>query len=541
MRVLPFQKAYLLSFSIFFLSSIITTNVPAVECRPGSIHPPDYGFAGGGCHLISGLSDEQKAALTVIPSTPTIGTTGAGASAGASARASAGAGASTGTNPPLDADLNTLIPEQLEGPINTSGLEERHQHTRRLRKAIEAESETRAEQEEAINACDGAHGSIWKGAACNTSLVSPAVRLMLELFKSKNTNGDIKAACEEAKKLNKWAAGINAGTFATCMTFLTRCTRACTAAAQFDPTAAEKAEACASKRTSTALIALPTLALNIAQVLKSGECTDGPTTPSTRCGEISLRLQNCAANAQASGSNCTEINRELRECIAGAQQQGQCPGLVGDELTQCLGINRVGPPGTIGVPKPPALRNGKKNTPNLTAGLSDPSFNPDDHLDELDEEIGTITSPEYTGNGDAPINSASLAPSGAGIGGGGGFGGLPGGFGGAAGEGEGEDEGPYEENVDPGIDTNILGDVSNSRGASSNFGGNGYQGKKGFGFGKNPKGFALPKGLFGNKKANKARGVAGIGGVNEVSSANGLSNFQKISRAMNDRRRNVFK
>ena len=523
MKNLPFQKTYLLSFFIFFLFSIITTNVLAT-CPPNFIRPSDYGFAGGGCHLISSLSDEQKAALTVIPSTPTIGTTGAGRAFDLNRHTSPGGNISGATTVTLDP--GSIQGGSSAGPPPPDCSDENasnHPHC------------------QAINACDGAYGSILKGAACNTSLASPAVRLMLELFKSKNTNGDMKAACEEAKKLNQWAAGINAGTFATCMTFLTRCTRACTAATQFDPTAAEKAEACASKRTSTALIALPTLAINIAQVLKSGECTDGPSTPTTRCGEISLRLQNCAANAQASGSNCTEINRELRECIAGAQQQGQCPGLVGDELTQCLGINRVGPPGTVGVPKPPALRNGKKNTPNLAAGLSDPSFNPDDHLDELDEEIGTITSPEYTGNGDAPINSASLAPSGAGIGGGGGLGGLPGGFGGAAGEGEGEDEGPYEEDVDPGIDTKILGDVSNSRGASSNFGGNGYQGKKGFGFGKNPKGFALPKGLFGNKKANKARGVAGIGAVNEVSSANGLSNFQKISRAMNDRRRNVFK
>ena len=499
MRALSFQKIYLLSFLVF-LSFFITTINALAECPPGFIHPKDYKLQGGGCVRISTLSEQQKAVIT--------------RQAAAEAAAGAGSGQAQNAAPPDCSQDSDFV-----GPPDPRCAEEQEQK----------------KQEEAISACQSAHDSAWQ-TACDASFFSPAIMAMLQAFKSADTTGDIQAACKKNKELTKWALGINATSLGVCLFALKKCTGACGAAAQYDPSAAQLASNCSSKRNWTLMIGGPSVLLNLKQVIDSADCSDG-NEAGGHCAQVSQRHQDCLANSRASGSACTQINRELTECITGAQQQnGPCADLAGNALMECLGIDNVTPPPPRPLPDAPDPKRTRNNGPS-TAGVPDPRFDPTDFLNDE-----PVIQAEYTGDDDPPAGSVSLASTPGGSGGGGLGGAGGGGAGNTDGEGE-EGEGPYEEDVDPGIDTDILGDVSNSRGGSSGFGGSGYQGKgKGTGFGKNLKGFAFPKNFFDKKKANKAgRNVAGVEGADEITSANGLSNFQKVSRTINARRQTVFK
>ena len=527
MKALLFQKTHLLSFFIFFVFFLTTNNASAACSPPNSIHPPDYGLPGGGCHIRSVAAGDASCSPPNSIHPPDYGLPGGGCHA---KKAVAGfnqpfndaindaARDATASSPDCDSELDP----NFEGPPRPRCQEQREQE----------------EQQEKINACQSASNSAWQ-FACDASQFSPVIMGALQAFKSPEASGDIQAICQKNKELTKWALTFNTATLAACLFALKKCTGTCGAAAQFDPNSKYLADECASKRKWTLLIGGPAVIYGLAQAINSADCPDAPTTATGRCGEVSQRRQDCLANSAANGSSCAQENREYTECIAGGQQEGPCAGLTGSDLLECLGVDPTTPTPGRELPDPIAIprRTGGDKTLS-TANFSDPTFDPDDHLDENE---GDITPTPFTGN-DRQVNSVPLASTSGG--GGGGLGGAPGGgFGGGPdGEGEEGDEGPYEENVDPGIDTNILGDVSNSRGGSSGFGGSGYGKNKGTGLRKNPKGFAFPKNLFGNKKTNKAgRSLAGIAGSDEVTSANGLSNFQKVSRAMNDRRQNVFK
>ncbi len=507
MKTLSKQKIYLLSVLIFFSFFLNINNVLAA-CPTGFIKPIDYDSLPSNskaCTRISTLPTEQQEAVqaqnTAYP------------------------------------DCSSQDPDVVGPPDSNCQI-----FNQRLNEEIAEQQATIQatikEQQEKINACQSAHSSAWQ-STCNASQFSPAIIAALQAFKSSEATGDIQAICQRNKELNKWALGINTTTLGLCLVALKKCTSACSAAAPFDPNAQYLADECASKRNWTLVIGGPSVITNLVQVINSADCPDQNAGGGT-CGEISQRRQDCVANSGASGSSCAQVNRELTECITGAQQpEAPCTGLAGDRLMECLGVEPTNFPPGQELPGSPDF-NPRRNKALSTASLSNPTFDPSDHEDEEDL---LLTPPGYTGNGDSGNPSSPSLASTPGGGGGGGFGGGGGGFGGAGGEEEeGGDEGPYEENVDPGIDTAILGDVGSSRGASSGFGGSGYQGKnKGTGLRKNLNSFALPKNLF-DKKANKTgRNIAGVGGADEITSANGLSNFQKVSRAMNDRRQNVFK
>ena len=415
------------------------------------------------------------------------------------------------------------------------------------------------EQQQAINSCDSSYGFVGK-TACNASLFSPITLGLLTAFNKADTTGDILAACKKAKDLNNISAIINTGAFALCLNSLRGCISNCNTAAQIDPTAQQKSEECSSKRNQILFISGPALFENIRRALTSPDCPEdtgiGPDgtagTPGTNddpfCHQLETELEDCRRRTHsARHSECREIDRQLLECRTGQQEQVACADKTGDELQECLALNKVEGPGGVGVGSAPGDR--KANDNPFDDAIANPNFNPDDLLEGLDtitgEEDIPIDTEVYTGNDDDGFgfngNPAPLAPAAnpGGVGGLGG-GGIGGFLGSTGGEGEEEDQGPYEEDVDPGIDTDILGDVSNARGGGSGFGSGGGQGAgQGFNLkGKNFKDFTLPKNLFGSKKANKAgRNMAGI---NEITSANGLSNFQKVSRAMNERRQTVF-
>ena len=407
-------------------------------------------------------------------------------------------------------------------------------------------------QQAAAAACQSSYGA-YSQISCNASLFSPAILGLIQVFNNADTEGDIQAACKKAKKHNKLGLLLNTAAYGTCLNGLRLCIKKCNAAAQLgDFTAQEKAGECKSKAAMISIVAIPTMLANARQVF-STKCGPNETNEGNEdnyyCQEkYGKQLEECKKNKPY--NECVEIERQLSVCTGGGQQEVACAGMTGEELHTCLELSQVTDPSTGHVPGAPGGRLPEKN-PLPLDNISAHQFNPDDLLEGLDEngEEDIPVDPQvYTGNEDVGFQgnnvplSANGNPGGVGGLGGGGIGGFLGAGAGAGEDQEGE-EGPYEEDVDPGIDTEILGDFNNARGGSAGFGGGGQGGAQGFNLkGANLKGFDLPKGLFGDKKGNKAgRSMAGIGGANEITSANGLSNFQKVSRAMNQRRRNEFK
>ena len=449
--------------------------------------------------------------------------------------------------------------QQIEITINNSsnnglspeGEEEARRVIREANEIAEEDIRKRQEQirQQAAAACHSSYGFASQ-IACNASLFSPVLIGLIQAFNNADTEGDIQAACKATKKHNGQALLVALPSYIICLKGLNSCISKCNQAAQLgDFSAQQKSGECSQKRTTISLVAIPTMIANTRRVFATkcpGE-EEEEEEDNYYCQRYERDLVECKKNKPASDQACIDIQTQLSECNA-RQEQVACAGMTGAELQECLAFEEPAGPGTAGVTPPPGVRTPKKNPLPLDS-IAANQFNPDDLLDGLDEngeEDIPIEPQGFDGNEDLPTNNPSPLGANANPGGGGGSlggGGIGGFLGGAGGAGEDEqgEEGPYEEEIDPGIETDILGDASNARGGSSGFG-SGQGGAQGFGFkGNNLKGFALPKNLFGDKKGKAGRSMAGIGGANEITSANGLSNFQKVSRAMNQRRQTEFK
>ena len=379
-----------------------------------------------------------------------------------------------------------------------------------------------AQQEEEYLACEGKANSAWK-SACKGSLFSQAAIETIRLFQSSKNTGDIKAMCESAKSLNNWAMAINAGALTVCITALSRCVSTCNAAAGesddenktrsrrtfLQHRAKQLADECSSDRLKYITLGGLQLARNFAAMQSAQKCEESVT-------------DNVDGNNTPDGLD--DIERT-------------CEGLTGRALSRCRSNPPLAPRGQRVATTPLGFTNSKRKP---LPKINDPEFDPDDHIKGTgpEGEDQLTKAGKYTGNGDLPASSSGLASGGSGGGGsGGGFGGGFGG-GGAAPEEDGEGEEPYAEDLDPGIDTDILGDIigGSRAGVSSLVGGGG---RSGSGLGRRLadkfKGFKIPN-LSKGGKGGTHRNPAGLNRINDITTANGLTNFQKVSRAMNKKR-----
>lgn len=382
-----------------------------------------------------------------------------------------------------------------------------------------------------LNECERKADSAWQHF-CSGSLFSQAAIELVRLAQSNQHNGDQKKICEDQKKLRQFAVLINGGALYACMHSLSQCVGACKDAAQqlsntndgynsqyYKDRAEDIASECSNKRMTYGILGGIQLTHNTLALKSAQKCVD-QTTDNPPCEGGTIKNGICVPDAPDTNPTCD--------------------GLSGRALAECQSIPRTAPRGTRIAATPMEFTNSNKR--NSLPKIRDPQFDPDDHLKGLgsEGEDQLIQAGKYTGNGDLPASSSSLL-GGSSPGGGGGFGGgFPGGGTAAAPEEEGEE--PFEENLGPGIDTDILGDVIGSRAGISSLGGGSGSRPGGIGrFAEKFKNFKFPK-LFDKKGKNKTnRSPAGTGKPNTITAANGLSNFQKVSRAMNKKRETTLR
>jgi hypothetical protein len=189
----------------------------------------------------------------------------------------------------------------------------------------------------------------------------------------------------------------------------------------------------------------------------------------------------------------------------------------------CVGVKVAPPPTGPAAPKPIP-----PTTPIVTSKPNpSPTPNPNRPNSTLNEDIDGGTDQEYNPAGGAggPGQKVGDIPGG----GGGGIGGFSGGGGGGQAAG-GPGEGPYKTDIDKGIGNAGAGGMGGGGGGYPNSGGGGGYGPEGD---KDKMDWSkfLPK-------VDKARGLANDAemAANGITSANGLSNFEKVTKKMNEKR-----
>ena len=373
---------------------------------------------------------------------------------------------------------------------------------------------------------------------CNVTKYKNAILPYLNLLQAGLASPqNVADSCRTAAKLSRIMGFVNVSFGSTCLAAHSFCERSCAAAQK---AVLERQQAMQSlggecAQTTNELINFLASAQSPKAVCESYTALSSGSLLQTltSVGQLlqSKQCENIATNNQAHacrGPEALDCTKCPQECCQ-QPQNAQHPA--------CLGKNgsprRQPRRNTIGGQDPTPGRNPSSTAPNSI----DQSLQANPYSSSDFEDYGSQFTPGTAGSGSNSRVSQIPGGGGGGLGGGGGGGGgLPP----AGGEGGGGSaKGPYN--------TDILGGVAASSGGGS-FGGGGRSPaaedsseNSGFRFSKNLEdgaklpSFDMKSFLPGGEKAAE-RTIAGLTGQKPVTAANGLSNFEKVSRKINENR-----
>lgn len=405
--------------------------------------------------------------------------------------------------------------------------------------------------------CEGAANSALRASCVGINLTGIG-NLLISQTGNISSMGATEA-CKKAKSLNKTMAAVNGGLVGACIKATTKCISVCNAAASVlgsNPATAaqaarytEIASKCGGERQR--IIAQGGLQIAQNMLALQGKC-EGDT--STTNGDPTNELGYCDTLPPALRERCLQGDVDTDMCQLSPELQQlpicMCQVASNADHPSCQGFQLPDiepPPPYVGYceqnPEMEICQRDQLTIPPRNTADNDLDFN-DPHIDyggfdpsQLGSGNPDDLTPEYTGNRSFGGGSRSAGGGGAGgLAGGGGGGFLGGGGGGAIGPLANDEEPPAEDGI---YDTDVLGGVdggiaSTGQGYSGGTTGTGFGGKK-QGFGK-LKPFNLKKYLPKNKLAKKRTPAGAFATNNQITPANGLSNFQKISRMMSIKR-----
>jgi hypothetical protein len=371
--------------------------------------------------------------------------------------------------------------------------------------------ESRGKPSSENDACDKAVEKTAKMCKGTTWMqYAPAAAQMISMFSASKSAGNMKAACADAEKINGALAGLNATAGAVCQTAIHSCRKTCLAppagstmsASQY---AKDQGKDDAEQCSEFDGYAQQAVAQATASALAFGQSKACADAVDAKC------VGDAAANDEDCQQFCMKPGRQDHPKCKIAFNNCADPTYASQNVQMCTCMNNPFAPGcsNLGGPLP-------------TTPLP-PAFNPDDGS-------GGVSDYDF-GAGENAVRGASVnAGEGAGSGGGFGNGGGSSPFGADGKPGTG----------DEGLNKDILtGSGGSSGGAGAIFGGGGYVegggGLKG-GATKDENGLDLRAFLPGGKKdPNRNPASAGFGDPS-ITKANGLTNFQKVTRKMNEKR-----
>lgn len=400
---------------------------------------------------------------------------------------------------------------------------------------------------EAFDECSSAH--TWAKSACTAQNYTPLIMAILPGFASTSSD-DVAKACEKASDAGKMSAAISASISGTCGLKQSSCVTACGAqaieGASPDMQASAKEYLAQCKEYEMNMMMMMMSAMQGLQAMAQAKgCEDKVASDD--------ELFKCVRDEEAKQDpeQCPQVactmphNAEHTICVSG--QYGniamQCQGANASYNPVCIQACQANPGHAFCAGIDPNVLAGGGALGNGLGiqgeGLNTTGLGLDALEDPFADPEINVENPNF--------NPGALAKSGGG-GGGGGFGGGGGGAGGApAGGGAGGAAGAG------GYNTDIIGGAKGSSGGGGggSFGG-GYANAgnawkaagRGSGTGKSNSLFDLTKLLKGNKQTNK-RSPSSAGPKNlasmGISKANGLSNFQKVTRMLNKKRPELLK
>ena len=433
----------------------------------------------------------------------------------------------------------------------------------------------------AVDACTKAY-DLAIGRVCNESSWSHLGKAAASFSSSFNT-GDIKGACESAKTLNGFAGVVNTRFMNSCGGALTRCISTCEAeitrleaelgVGAIGPGAAEivnrKTQAttylgvCNTKKTSNRFGGLAQIAQNAITFQSSGKCSEDagsasssslfricqgfPPSVQILCRqrgpeELCKSRPNLAAckrlnaNQDNNENNIDPLDLEklaLEGCLRNPSgpecQSSICGSLPTAPLRDVCNTD--------------GIKSLCKNIPGLTqcrslTGKNGDSINcetlPSQNLanecrnsgaNNFCERHSQLTACQNQNNKNSKLAGLAKTGGGGGSGGGGFFGGGGGAGGSKSGSGDLEEDSNGTEEIAAALEDRIY-----TGGEGSGSAGGAVGGRKGYRFSPGKfKPFNF-KSLFGKKKKDQKRNVSSVDSKRDISSANGLSNFQKVSR-----------
>jgi uncharacterized membrane protein YgcG len=402
---------------------------------------------------------------------------------------------------------------------------------------IAAETQTAAYDE-----CSSNHDNATM--SCKGQNFTPFIMAILPGFASTSTD-DVAKACEKAADAGKMSAALSAAISGACNMYRTSCMSACKTALANEKAGHAPPEG--AKTASAMLGECQNYEMNMMLLMMSGMQALQSMAQAKGCEDKVAsddELFKCVRNEEAKQDpeQCPQVaclmphNAEHTACINGPNGNiaMQCQGANASYNPVCIQACQANPSHAFCAGIDPSVLAG--GTPGNGLGISGEGLTTTGlGLDGIEDPFAdpdiNVENPNF--------NPGALAKSG-GSGGGGGFGGGGGGAGGApAGGGSGGAAGAA------GYNTDIIGGAKGSGGGGGggSFGG-GYANAgnawkaagRASGTGKSNSLFDLTKLLNGNKQKNKRtpssagpKNLASMG----ISKANGLSNFQKVTRMLN--------
>ena len=408
------------------------------------------------------------------------------------------------------------------------------------------------------NACRQARQNI-EGAACTGQAFAGPLVALANTIQANSGQYSMRELCKKAQSLNQQALVANGTTTYFCRKSLMDCVQKCRSAAGSLRTQAhtsanpqlidaayeaeEYAQNCTEQSQYFTQQGMLQAAQNVKAFTSSGECANilgGAETNELAANQIDC--ENFPPELQFVCENPTPEN------CSSPQHQNQ-PYCQSVQLPEIPSFDHVTPPGFCrenpqlceldrgNVPTPGNSENSNRRTVDTFNIPPPPGFDPNAlGLDDLDEPA-----PKYNGQ---PLGGGSGRSGGTGGGNNGlagGGGGSLGGGGGAGGFGPDADEQDYGAGGDGIYDTDILkgveGGIASAANAVRSFA------TKATGKAKNFiqdkfKGFNLKDYLPGKEKTpiREIAGQAATPADSQITPANGLSNFQKVSRMMREKR-----
>ena len=425
-------------------------------------------------------------------------------------------------------------------------------------------SKSHAQAQASYDACMSARSNA-SGAACTGQAFSGPVLQLAQEIKASGSSQSMGDLCENAKKINRLTSGVNASTIFFCRRSLSACVNSCRKAASqlrsqasINPSAegyAQQVEGiaqeCASQRTYYTQNGSAQLVQNAIAEASAQGCVDGlgrNDVPGLEAQSLDCQNPDLPAGLRAS-LGCEP--RTAEDCSSPAyRDQPYCQRFQSNNLA--LPPGATAPPGFCqqnpelcafdqadgfqgGLPGATLGGGGAGSLPEI----GDPGFDSSSlGLSDPDDPTN-----QFTGNGDSlGAGAGGGANAGGGVGGGAGGGGLAGGGGGGGYFGPATD-GQDEYGADGIYDTDILEGVGGGKAQGGDGAVEGFRAAIGKAADKlmNKAGAfdlsALLKGLK-NEKKSKDRGLAGLLSRKDptITSANGPSNFEKVSRVYRRKR-----